>query len=218
MSVIGDLVNHLKEFDRKCLDHGYRHIIGIDEAGRGPLAGPVVASAVLLKTSDFSIQIRDSKKMTAKQRHCACLEIQDKAYIGIGIMNEQIIDRYNILEATFLAMDAAVRQLQFFLWKAGFDMAKETQRICLLIDGNCFKTRLPYAYQTIAHGDDRSLSIACASVIAKVTRDRILDCYHQVFPQYGFDHHKGYPTAQHRSALKMYGASLIHRKTFRAVP
>jgi ribonuclease HII len=208
-------MERLKEFDRQCALDGYDYLVGIDEAGRGPLAGPVVAAAVLLKTQDFSVKIQDSKKMTAKQRYQAFFEIQDQAYVGIGIMNERIIDMYNILEATFLAMNEAVRQLNFCLVQAGCDLTKEIKKVCLLIDGNRFKTYLPYTYRTIVSGDDKSLSIACASVVAKVTRDRILDQYHQIFPQYGFDQHKGYPTASHRKAIAQYGPVLIHRKTFR---
>jgi len=211
-------MNRLKEFDEEfAKSQGYSCLIGIDEAGRGPLAGPVVAAAVLLRTHHFSIRIQDSKKMTAAQRQQAFIEIQDNAHIGIGIMNERIIDTYNILQATFLAMNESVRQLNFCLLKAGYDMAKEMTKVCLLIDGNRFRTYLPYSYQTVVGGDNRSLSIACASVLAKVTRDRILDQYHQVFPQYGFNRHKGYPTAIHRQALKQYGPALIHRKSFRTV-
>lgn len=208
----------LKKFDDQFAEtHAYSYLIGIDEAGRGPLAGPVVAAAVLLKNAAFSIKIQDSKKMTPRQRQYAFLEIQDNAHIGIGIMNERIIDAFNILEATFLAMNEAVRQLVFGLERAGFDLVRESPHVCLMIDGNRFKTDFSYSYQTIVNGDNRSLAIACASVVAKVTRDRILQYYHQIFPQYGFDRHKGYPTAEHRQALKQYGPVLIHRKTFRQV-
>jgi len=210
-------MNELKAFDARFSRNGCRYLIGVDEAGRGPLAGPVVAAAVLLKANHLSVPVQDSKKMTARQRWDAYFEIQDNAYVGIGVMNERIIDAVNILEAAFLAMNAAVRQLCLCLRKEGLDPDDTPRKTRLLIDGNQFKTDLPYAYETIIGGDGKSFSIACASVIAKVTRDRILECYHQIFPQYGFDRHKGYPTAMHRKALKEFGPVLIHRRTFNAV-
>lgn len=207
----------LLEFDQQFSVKGYRYVIGVDEAGRGPLAGPVVAGAVCFKETDFSVKIKDSKKMTSRQRDLAFQEIFEKAYVGIGIMNELIIDEHNILQATFLAMEVAVRQLIFRLKQAGFDDGRDGEKVCLLIDGNRFKSDLNYDVQTVVKGDDRSLSIAAASVIAKVTRDRILQKYHQIFPQYGFDRHKGYPTKAHREALEEHGAAFIHRKTFSPV-
>lgn len=207
--------NPLLQFDQNMLSGDtFQYLIGVDEAGRGPLAGPVVAAAVCLSRMDFSLTIQDSKKMTERQRNQAFVEIFDRASVGIGIMSEAVIDRHNILQATFLAMNAAIRQLTFRLQNTGAVQADSERAGCLLIDGNRFPSDFAYGVKTIVHGDSRSLSIACASVIAKVTRDRILRIYDRIFPQYGLARHKGYPTAAHREALKQYGPSLIHRKTF----
>ncbi|MCA9408192.1 MAG: ribonuclease HII [Candidatus Omnitrophica bacterium] len=192
----------------------FKLLIGIDEAGRGPLAGPVVAAAVAVLDYSFKSKIADSKTITAKQREQAFLEIFEKGYVGLGIINEAVIDQVNILEATYVAMATAVRQL---LTKIPGEMLSEIdapQKICMLVDGNRFKSDLPYVCKTIVGGDRKSFSIACASIIAKVTRDRILATYDKVFPQYGFKKHKGYPTAEHRKAIKTFGPSLIHRKSF----
>ena len=188
---------------------GYQQIIGIDEAGRGPLAGPVVACAVLLKSFAFQSRIDDSKKLSPRQRLEAFHEIFNKAYVGIGMMNEKVIDEVNILEATFLAMNGALRDL-----KRKLPAPVLTDKTILMIDGPYFKTDFKLPYQTIIDGDKKCFSIACASIVAKVTRDRILAIYDQVFPQYGFKKHKGYPTKEHREKIKLCGPSLIHRITF----
>ncbi len=196
---------------------GLRFVLGIDEAGRGPLAGPVVAAAVCLKKSRFKNTINDSKQLTPEQREAAFHEIFDNAYVGIGIMNEVVIDAVNILNASHLAMDMAVNQL---VRRMPRDIVAETnfdRQVMLLIDGNIFRTTLVYQYKTIIEGDCKSLSIACASIIAKVTRDRILRVYDKIFPQYGFAQHKGYPTEDHRMAIKKHGASIIHRRSFEGV-
>ena len=202
-------------YESKAKKQGYDLIVGIDEAGRGPLAGPVVASAVALRDTEFQSRIDDSKKLTSQQRETAFLEIFDKAYVGIGIISESVIDEINILQATFVAMSHAVERLVERLpddFKSGADWP---HRIVLLVDGNLFRTQLPYKFQTIIDGDCLSRSISCASIVAKVTRDRILNSYDQVFPQYGFKKHKGYSTPQHLEALRKFGPSVIHRKTFR---
>lgn len=201
-------------YENKAKKKGFTHIIGIDEAGRGPLAGPVVAAAVCLKKIKFENKISDSKKLTFRQREKAFEEILLNAHTGVGIINESVIDTFNILKATHLAMTAAVFRLMQKLpleLKGKKDFSKS---VYLIIDGNSFVSDLPYVYETIVGGDHLSLSIACASIIAKVTRDRILNVYDQIFPQYGFKKHKGYPTLAHRSALHKYGPSVIHRKTF----
>ncbi len=189
---------------------GFKVIVGVDEAGRGPLAGPVVAAAVSLKRSQFSCPINDSKKMTALQRERAFHEIYENAYVGVGIINEVIIDTVNILNATFLAMDNAIVDL---LRKVPSNN-KANENVFLFIDGHLFRSELPYSYETIIDGDAKVLSISCASIIAKVTRDRILDTYDKVFPQYGFKQNKGYPTVAHKRAIKEHGLSMIHRRTF----
>ena len=198
----------------KARKSGFNFIIGIDEAGRGPLAGPVVAAAVALRKYNFSTPIRDSKQLTALQREAAFHEIYPQAYVGIGIMNEHVIDQSNILQATFLAMRNAVRDLVARLPESQVHRKNFSQKVCLLVDGNRFQADLPYPYKTIIRGDERVLSIACASIVAKVTRDRILNIYHRVFPNYGFDQHKGYPTPKHKVAIRRFGLSLIHRRTF----
>ena len=202
------------DYEHKARQNGYQLIIGIDEVGRGPLAGPVVASAVALRKTQFLSRIDDSKKMTPVQREKAFLEIFNNAHVGIGVISESVIDDVNILQATFLAMRNAVDNLLSYLPAVIKDQKEFTATTFLLIDGNRFQSDLPYKYQTIVNGDGLSLSIACASIVAKVTRDRILNSYDQVFPEYGFKDHKGYPTFQHREALKKFGPSLIHRKTF----
>ncbi|MCK5259657.1 MAG: ribonuclease HII [Candidatus Omnitrophica bacterium] len=194
---------------------GFNLIIGVDEAGRGPLAGPVVASAVALKSDQFQSKIGDSKTLSARQREEAFYEIYENAYVGVGIISESVIDRGNILEATFLAMTNAVENAvaQFAAAEDGGNAFR--QNVCLLIDGNLFRTDLPYAYRTVVGGDGCVLSIACASIVAKVTRDRILNVYDSIYPQYGFKRHKGYPTQQHKEAISTHGLSLIHRRSYK---
>ena len=202
-------------YETQAQNKGLRFILGVDEAGRGPLAGPVVAAAVCLRQFDFKNPINDSKKMPAKAREAAFHEIFEKAYVGIGIMSEKTIDIVNILNASHLAMETAVKDL---IRRIPRELAyHETfpNQVALLIDGNIFRTQLPYQYQAIIGGDGKSLSIACASIIAKVYRDRILGVYDKVFPQYGFAKHKGYPTKAHRLAIKKHGTSIIHRKSFK---
>jgi len=201
-------------YETQAHDKGLRFILGVDEAGRGPLAGPVVAAAVCLRTFDFKNHINDSKKMTARAREGAFHEIYEKAYVGIGIMSEKTIDIVNILNASHLAMEMAVKELLYRIPAEVSGQKDFSQQVVLLIDGNIFRTQLPYQYQAITGGDGKSLSIACASIIAKVYRDRILDVYDKIFPQYGFSRHKGYPTSDHRWAIQKYGSSIIHRKTF----
>ena len=201
-------------FENEAKATGFKWIIGIDEAGRGPLAGPVVASAVLLRSTSFENKINDSKKMTELQRERAFFEIFENAYVGIGMMSEAVIDSVNILQATFLAMTSAVRQMVVSLPKDVAGVEGFERQVMLLIDGPHFKSDLPYRFRPIIDGDAHSLSIACASIIAKVYRDRILKTYDSVYPQYGFKTHKGYPTASHRKAILENGLSPIHRRTF----
>ena len=210
MSAKADMLH----FETQAQNRGLRFIVGVDEAGRGPLAGPVVAAAVCLRQFDFKNSINDSKKMTARAREAAFYEILDKAYVGIGIMSEKTIDIVNILNASHLAMEMAVIEMIHRLPQEIVSSNTFTQQVMLLIDGNMFRSQLPYQYQTIIGGDGKSLSIACASIIAKVYRDRILNVYDKIFPQYGFAKHKGYPTEAHRLAVKKHGSSIIHRKTF----
>lgn len=195
-------------YERKFKKKGFKVIIGIDEAGRGPLAGPVVAAAVYLKTNRFKNRIDDSKKLTPAQRESAFSEIVAKSIFGIGIVSEKIIDRINILQATYLAMESAVGQL---IEKFNSLKLEETH---ILVDGKGVKLKLNFPVTSVTRGDSKSKSIAAASILAKVTRDRIMSAYDKVYPEYGFLEHKGYPTLDHRIALGKFGPSLIHRRTF----
>lgn len=182
---------------------GYRLIAGVDEAGRGPLAGPVVAAAVILKTFRFNERVDDSKKLSANKREKAFSEIIKKSIFGIGIVDEKTIDRINIYQATKKAMHEALSKLR-------------TTPDYVIVDGKMkLTTKCPI--RCIPKGDSKSLSIAAASIIAKVTRDRIMHEYDDVYPQYGFSRHKGYGTKAHMAALRKYGPSQIHRKTFHPV-
>jgi len=194
-------------YERKLKRSGCDLIIGVDEAGRGPLAGPVVAAAVALRKQRFNSRIDDSKKLSPCLREKAFPEIIRNSVFGIGIVNEKVIDRLNILEATKIAMQQAVEAL---LTKMG---SIKPKHIHILVDGNIkFKTNFPLT--SIIKGDAKSKSIASASIIAKVIRDRIMSLYDKIYPVYGFSQHKGYPTALHRLRLKRFGLSLIHRTTF----
>jgi len=193
---------------------GYEILIGIDEAGRGPLAGPVVASAVALQAHNFESKIKDSKKLTEKEREKAFEEIYHHAYVGIGIVSEAAIDHLNILNATFHAMNTAVKQLIPQIPQNIREVKDFSKKVCLLVDGNRFKSDVPYPCRTVIGGDNLVLSISCASIIAKVTRDRILLAYDQIFPAYGFKSHKGYPTVKHKAAIRDHGPSAIQRMSF----
>lgn len=195
--------------------------IGIDEAGRGPLAGPVVAAAVLYKSGDFRIPherekefrlIRDSKKLSEKQRETAFALVQECFHIGVGIVSAETIDRVNILQATFLAMRAALSELERSAGLRG----KESSLV-LLIDGNQELPNLSLRQEAVVDGDTRVKSIAAASIVAKVTRDRLIVLADHEYPDYGFARHKGYGTREHMEALRKYGPTPIHRKSFRPV-
>lgn len=195
-------------YERKLKKDGFDLVIGVDEAGRGPLAGPVVAAAVTLKTHRFKNRIDDSKKLSHKQRESAFLEIIDNSIFGLGIVEEGQIDSINIFEASRLAMQKAVDSL---IDKVIFD--KCFNNAFVLADGN-MRLNFPYPYLSIIEGESKSQSIAAASIMAKVTRDRIMSFYDKIYPQYGFLKHKGYPTKFHRNMISENGLSKIHRKTF----
>jgi ribonuclease HII len=201
--------SQLISFD-KAKANGFRFLFGVDEAGRGPLAGPVVAAAVCIRDMDFLNRIGDSKKLSLPQREKAFREIRSHAVTGVGIMSETVIDQVNILGATHLAMAAAVKDLVQGM------IRPLPGEVKVLIDGNSFEGDIPWTVETVVKGDALSLAIGAASIIAKVTRDRIMLEYDRLYPQYGFAIHKGYPTAAHRAAIKVHGLSPIHRKTFRS--
>ncbi|MFM8746576.1 MAG: ribonuclease HII [Aestuariivirga sp.] len=177
-------------------------VCGIDEAGRGPWAGPVVAAAVVLDPGAIPAGLNDSKKLAATKREALFDAIMASARVAIGIAEADRIDRDNILAATLWAMADAARQID------GVSLA--------LVDGNR-APRLPIETRTVIGGDGRSLSIAAASIIAKVTRDRIMLSHDSTYPQYGFARHKGYGTSQHRQALERHGPSPLHRRSFAPV-
>ena len=182
--------------------NGARLVCGIDEAGRGPWAGPVVAAAVVLDPNRIPPGLDDSKKLTAAQREALFGPILRTARVGIGIAEAEQIDRDNILAATFWAMGRALDQI------GGADLA--------LIDGNRAPA-LACRAETIVEGDSRSLSIAAAAIIAKVTRDRIMMDHDATYPLYGFARHKGYGTAFHQEALMRHGPTPLHRRSFAPV-
>jgi ribonuclease HII len=179
-------------------------IAGVDEAGRGPLAGHVVAAAVILDDSNPIAGLNDSKKLTALRREKLFLDIQAKALcVSVGQASVEEIDRINILQATMLAMQRAVNGLRLKPAK-------------VLVDGNRIP-QLDTLAEAIVGGDAKVKSISAASIIAKVTRDRQCEEMHALYPQYGFNQHKGYGTAAHMAALKKYGATPLHRKSYAPV-
>ncbi len=191
-------------FEQQALSKGYRSIAGIDEAGRGPLAGPVVAAAVILPEAFDLPGLTDSKALSEKKREALFPLIRHQAVgVGIGVASAAEIDQINILQATLLAMKRALSRLK---------MSPDF----LLIDGI---TPLPVTIdqQTLKKGDSRSLSVAAASVIAKVVRDRIMLTYDKMYPDYGFAKHKGYGTKQHLEAIATCRPCPLHRKTFGGV-
>ena len=194
-------MNSLKEFDNTFSSRKVKLIAGVDEAGRGPLAGPVVAAAVIFDKKTFHKEINDSKKIPGKKRDELYNWILENCLsYGIGIIGHEEIDEINILQASLKAMKQAAAQLSPI-------------PNLILIDGNKsfisdIKTK------TIVKGDAKSFSIAAASIIAKVTRDEIMKTAHEKFPEYFWNQNKGYPTLAHREAVKKFGASSFHRKTF----
>jgi len=189
------------KFERPLWQQGLTHVAGVDEAGRGPLAGPVVAAAVIFPTDFFLAGVDDSKKLSREAREQLYPQIiaNCKTY-GVGIVAVEEIDQINIYQAATLAMRQALAQL-----------SPSTQHV--LVDGrNIPQLELPQT--SIIKGDSLSFTIGAASIIAKVTRDRIMLDYHRAFPQYGFDRHKGYATKTHLQALREYGPCPIHRRSF----
>jgi len=192
----------IHQFELRARRRGFDAIAGVDEAGRGPLAGPVVAAAVILPSGYTNGEIRDSKKLTPRKRESLYTAIRNDAIsVGLGVIEASVIDRINILQATLSAMKVAVSNLS-------------PQPDYILIDGiNTIHTSLPQ--ETIIRGDSLSISVAAASIIAKVSRDHIMDRYHVLYPQYNFLKNKGYGTEEHREAVKEYGRCKIHRRSFK---
>lgn len=203
------------EYENKLVSSNFQRICGVDEVGRGPLAGPVAAAAIIISAELFKDPskfkgINDSKKLSVKSREkwYEILTKCEKIKWGAGIVSEKIIDEINILEATKLAMAEALKKMV----RRPADMPD-----FLLIDGN-FTLDIPDLNQkAIPRGDAKVISIAAASIIAKVTRDRLMRQYHEDYPEYGFDKHKGYGTAVHIEMIRKYGPCPIHRRSFEPI-
>ena len=194
----------LIKYEKKYWDEGFQKIVGIDEAGRGPLAGPVVAASVILKPYEIIEVVKDSKKLSSKKRIDLFNQIYEKALsVGVGIVDEDIIDEINILKATFLAMKKSLGNLNLKPDK-------------VLIDGPYSDITI-YPTDYIVNGDNISQSIAAASIIAKVTRDKIMYEYDKIFPDYKFINHKGYGTKYHIEQLELNKSTPIHRRSFKIV-
>ncbi|MDD5382071.1 MAG: ribonuclease HII [Candidatus Margulisbacteria bacterium] len=189
-------------YESKLKKQGYQLVAGVDEAGRGPLAGPIVAAAVILPLEIDLPGLNDSKLLSPKQREALFIKIRRQAIsIGVGKVGHKLIDKLNIGKANVLAMELAVKGL---CRRPDF----------ILIDGKRYRLDLPVAQRAIVQGDRKCASIAAASIIAKVVRDRIMDRYHLKYPEYGFAWHKGYGTREHFQELQEHGPCPIHRRSF----
>jgi ribonuclease HII len=191
-------------YERQLARQGHCFVAGVDEAGRGPLAGPVIAGAVILpKDCDYQ-QFKDSKKLTPKRREKLYQVLRDMQIpIGVGIAGPEEIDMINILQASLLAMKRAIDALY---------LAPDY----ILVDGK-FPVPVMIPQEPLIKGEDKSASIAAASIIAKVTRDNMMCEMHKQFPQYNFSKHKGYPTKEHKQLIVEHGPSIVHRKSFKGV-
>ncbi len=198
----GEQLRIMYRFDLSAHRRGFEVVAGVDEAGRGPLAGPVVAAAAVLPSHYKNEEIRDSKQLSpGKRERLYKIIMKDALSIGLGVVEPSVIDAINILQATLMAMKEAVLNLSLTV-------------DYLLIDG-IYDIDIPIPQQTIIKGDSLSISIASASIVAKVSRDKIMEIYHRQFPQYNFLKNKGYGTKEHREALKKYGCCKIHRRSFK---
>lgn len=187
-------------YERKLHEEGYEYLAGIDEVGRGPLAGPVVATAIIMPKDCYIEGVTDSKKVSPKKRKELKKVILEKAIaVSTVFIDEKIIDEVNIYEATKIAMYEAIKKL-------------EKKPDYILIDAMPLELDIPH--DSIIKGDEKSFTIACASIIAKEARDDFMDELDKLYPEYGFKQNKGYPTKVHREALIKYGATPIHRKTY----
>ncbi len=192
----------MNSFEMRAAQLGFKNIAGVDEVGRGPLAGPLVAAAVILPPGYHHPEIDDSKKISSvKRKKLYQVILQNALAFGFGVAEPGLIDEINVHQATLLAMEEAVSSLS-------------PQPDYLLIDG-LHGLALPICQQTIVQGDSLSISIAAASIIAKVSRDLIMETYHRQYPQYNFAKNKGYGTRQHQEAIRTYGHCKIHRRSFK---
>ncbi|XLQ19784.1 MAG: ribonuclease HII [Candidatus Moraniibacteriota bacterium] len=212
------------EKEKKLYENGYHIIAGVDEVGRGPLAGPVVTAACVIKDiKDFDVVtdegswklVRDSKLLSEKQREEVFEFVRERFFVGIGKCSPKAIDEINILQATLLAMRKSVEALEKDIDKN--NAYADAEKMMVMIDGNQLIPNFTREQVCVAKGDSISKSIAAASVIAKVVRDKIISQYDKDYPEYEFSRHKGYGTKIHMEALQKYGATPIHRKSFAPV-
>ena len=189
--------------ERRAEGEGFRLIAGVDEAGRGPWAGPVVAAAVILRRRRLNVRVDDSKRLSPAQRRRAYGEILRHGWVGVGIVSAEQVDLMNIRQATLQAMRQAVQELP-------------CHPQLVLVDGND-PPLLAVPCWPVIEGDQHSYPIACASIVAKVVRDAMMEFYHRLFPEYRFDRHKGYGTTLHMSRLRRLGPSFLHRLTYQPV-
>ncbi|MDS9949542.1 MAG: ribonuclease HII [Planktomarina sp.] len=192
------------QYERKLQSKGYSTIAGVDEVGRGPIAGPVYAAAVILNPNHIPVGLNDSKKLSVRKRNLISEEIMKHADVSIASASEREIEEINILRASHLAMMRAIEGLK-------------TNPNHILIDGNLIPRDLTIPATAIIKGDARSVSIAAASIVAKISRDLIMCDLGQQFPGYGWDKNAGYPTLQHLNALQDLGVTPHHRRTFKPV-
>jgi ribonuclease HII len=192
----------MDSYEKEALRRGFSLVAGVDEAGRGPLAGPVVAAAVIFSPALLHLEIKDSKKLSPSRRNSKALDIYRQApCVGVGVVWPEEVDSINIHRATLKAMEKAVKALSL------------TPEL-LLIDGLFPVDTLKIPQRPIISGDSKSVTIAAASIVAKTTRDRIMAAYHNLYPHYNFVKNKGYGTHEHRSILRTNGPCPIHRKSF----
>ena len=205
-------LNQIKKIEEELYENGTTSIAGIDEAGRGPLAGPVVVACVVMPRDSMIEGVNDSKKVSEKKREKLYEEITREALgYGVGIISQEEIDRINILNATKEGLTLAIKNLETDLQEKNRDFQKPE---IILVDALTKIDTEHIPYRSIIKGDSKSYSIAAASIIAKVTRDRIMRQWDEVYPMYGFEKHKGYGTAAHITAIKEHGLCPLHRRSF----
>ena len=205
-------LTELKKIEEEFYERGVTSIAGIDEAGRGPLAGPVVVACVVMPRDSMIEGVNDSKKVSEKKREKLYEQITEEALgLGVGIISQEEIDRINILNATKEGLTAAIKEMEKDLQEKqrGFEKPE-----IILVDALTKIDTDHIPYKSIIKGDAKSYSIAAASIVAKVTRDRIMRAWDEVYPMYGFEKHKGYGTAAHIAAIKEYGLCPLHRRSF----
>ena len=205
-------LTELKEIEEEFYSKGITSIAGIDEAGRGPLAGPVVVACVVMPRDSMIEGVNDSKKVSEKKREKLYEQILEEALgFGVGIISQEEIDKINILNATKEGLTAAIKEMERDLQKKKIGFEKPE---IILVDALTKIDTDHIPYRSIIKGDAKSYSIAAASIVAKVTRDRIMRAWDEVYPMYGFEKHKGYGTAAHIAAIKEYGLCPLHRRSF----